>query len=115
MINSMLDDAYNPSLMILIATLMPVYAFLKLIRKAQALPRIEDIAARRRYEEFCSRFFTAVAAANPAFTLITALEIAVVAVILFPFGQLWRTKDLKFGTIQTALQAQTRLFHRHAT
>lgn len=114
MIDSMLDDAYNPSLMILIAVIMPCYAFLKLMRKAKTLPKIEDLSARRLCEEFSSRFIVAIAAANPAFALIAALEIAVVAIILFPFGQLRRAQDLQFGTIQTALQAQTRVFHRHA-
>ena len=115
MIDSMLDDAYNPSLMILIAVIMPCYAFLKLMRKAKTLPKIEDLSARRLCEELSRRFIVAIAAANPAFALIAALEIAVVAIILFPFGQLRRAQDLQFGTIQTALQAQTRVFHRHAT
>lgn len=118
LINSMLDDAYNPAIMILISMVMPYYIIKNISHRTHSPPPIEDKDAQRLHGEFCRRFVTAIAAANPAFTLVAALEMALLAMALFPFGQLWRTQDVQFGTIQVVdrtIQAVGRVLHRGAT
>jgi hypothetical protein len=116
-ISSMLDDAYSPTFMIYVSIIMPYYAICKLARRIAAPPPIEDIYVRRLHNEFFRRYISAVAVANPAFTVIAATEMAILTVFLFPFGQLWRAQDVQFGTIEAVdrtMQSVDRILHRRA-
>lgn len=118
LINSMLDSAYNPAFMVFVAITMPWFGMAKIFRRTKPPhPPITNEDIRQLDSEFCRRFIESVAAANPAFTVLAALEMAALAMVLFPLGQLWRAQDVQFGTVQAVdrqLQAVDRLIHRRA-
>jgi hypothetical protein len=100
-IDSMLRDAYNPTVMILVAITMPYYVILRVVGKIKAPPRISDVEARQMDDDFCRLFIVSIAAANPIFSVIVGLEIGILSLILFPLGKLSKTQEIQFGTIQT--------------
>jgi len=117
MIRKLMDEAYNPVFMVSVSAIMPVYTIKKIMGRANRITQPSD-EVKSMYNEFCTRFVTSVAAANPVFAMIAAAEMAILTMILFPLGQLWRTQDIQFGTVQAAdeaLEAVGRVLHRQAT
>lgn len=107
-VNAMLDDAYDPNFMMYAAWNMPQALLWIKRRPADWLNDVKDQAVRHQLDEFLSCHMKATAAANPVFTVVVAIELAIAVMVLLPYGLLRRLPE---ALLTTAVRADKQLRH----
>jgi|SRR5579863_895343 len=102
LIRSMLDDAYSPVFMIMLTIVTPVFGPLAALGIGPSMPTINNLEARELFDNFTDRYNASISAANPLFSIIAAIEMALLTIVLFPIGQLSRTHSVQFGSVRVA-------------
>lgn len=69
-VDSMLDDAFDPTITILVALLYPIYICRRLVGKFSPATPPKDPEMQRKFDEFSDCHTRAIFAANPIFALI---------------------------------------------
>jgi hypothetical protein len=89
-IENMLDDAYNWRVMLLLTVRIPLSSWriaLRHHKNGHLTPAHAE--TRRKVDCFLMMFIRSVAVANPLAAVICAIEMAVLALLLFPMGRLY--------------------------
>ena len=98
---SMLGDAYSPSFMAKMVFELPLVGLRSLFRRGRrsSSPFGESHDVRKVFYEFSDCHMLATSVANPGCAIIVALEMALLTMVLFPFGRLRQSTDVQIDAV----------------
>lgn len=110
-VDLLLDMAFDWRVMIGLCAALPVAVVRRRFRGRPARPAPADPETEYAWNDFMSAFTRSVAAANPLFSVVFAIEIAVLVLLLVPFGMAWRAMEIVHDTIACAHRDGTHRAH----